>query len=153
MKTLRTADIDKAFKMINTAKLSKMDDRGKAQIWHLCRSFKPVSNTFDEDIEDAKAKFIPYDAFIDDVMRAQKYELSVRNGDKTPDGCTKEEYDKIIESYREYTGLIDKAIADAASKEVEINTDFLTSDEFDQLCLSNEWTFDEIDSIADIISE
>ena len=104
-KTLRTADVNRVFKMINSAKLSKMDDGGKVKVWHICRAFKPVSNKFNEDIEDAKSKFLPYDGFVNDVLRAQEYEQSVGRGDETPKGCTKEEYDKIMLTSREFPEL------------------------------------------------
>jgi len=63
IKTVKTEDILNAWKIISTAKYTKMADEDKVNIWKISRILKPIANKFEEDSKDASEKLKPYEDF------------------------------------------------------------------------------------------
>jgi len=137
--TITTEKVLRAYKILSTAKYSKLADGDKVKVWKIARKMEPFATKFDNDTKDAAEKLKPYEAFSDDLVKAQEYER-VKGV-----GCdmTAEEYQKFIVAFKSYNELVGKAIKEFADKEVELEFDELSEDAFGKLLCSNDWSYEE----------
>ena len=47
--------------------------------------------------------------------------------------------------------FVDKAVADLSEQSCDIITNILTAEAFERLCLSNDWTFAQVDELDDVL--
>ena len=147
--TITTEKVLRAYKILSTAKYSKLADADKVKVWKIARKMEPFATKFDNDSKDAAEKLKPYEAFADDLTKAQEYEQ------KKGVGCemTAEDYQKFVAAFKSYNELVGKAIKEFADKEVELEFDVLSEDAFGKLMCSNEWTYEDVRHIDKIIVE
>ena len=152
-KTVKTSEILNVFNVLGTAKYSKMDDADKVKVWKISRKLKPVAVRYDEDSKDAAEKLKPeIEGGFDNLLgRAQEYERLTQKHEPTIDVMTKAEYERFLESFKEYQRLIADAVKEFADKEVEIEFDGLSEDAFGKLLASNEWTMVQAMVLGDLI--
>ena len=153
--TLNTEKVQAAYRTLSTAKYSKMEDADKIKVWKIARALKPVATKFEEDSQDAAEKMKPSEDFDDQLQKAQEYERITRQPDfdaqKLPMGVA--EYNAFLEKFHAYNRLVNDAVKDFASKEVELEYDALSEDAFGKLMSSNEWTMEQVTMLGDIICE
>ena len=53
--------------------------------------------------------------------------------------------------WKEIMQLVDKAVADIAQAETDIDICVMTAETFERLCLSNDWTFAQIDELEEAL--
>ena len=147
--TIKTENILKAYNILNTAKYSKLDDGDKIKVWKIARKLKPVATQFEDDSKDAAEKMKPYEAFTDDLTKAQEYERVKGVGCE----MTAEEYQKFIVAFKAYNEQVSKALKEFSDKEVELEFDALSEDTFGKLMASNEWTVEQVMEIGILIVE
>lgn len=149
--TIKTDKVLSAYRVLNTAKYSKMDDKDKIKVWKIARTLKPVATQFEDDSEDAAKKFKPqdYKNFEQDLQKAQDYEQ------KKGIGCdmTAEEYQKFIAVFKAYNEQVNNALREFGDKEVELEFEGLSEDAFGKLMASNEWTMEQVMEIGMLIVE
>ena len=146
---MKTNEIMNAYQILKNAKYQKMSDDGKVKVWKITRLFKPIAIQFEEDLQDAKQKFIPDNEFITRLGKAMQYEQDKKN-EKTP-SITDEEYQTIVKEYNEYNSLVNKAIQEFSEKEIELDFEHLTEDDFGKLIASNDWSIAQLENIEFII--
>ena len=78
-----------------------------------------------------------------------QYEQDKKN-ERTP-AITDEEYQTIVKEYNEYNSLVNKAIQEFSEKEVELDFEHLTEDDFGKLIASNDWSIAQLENIEFII--
>lgn len=151
-KTIKTEKVLSAFRVLNTAKYSKMEDEDKIKVWKIARALKPVADKFDEDSKDAAEKFKPNEDFADNLQKAQEYEC-MRNANedmaKAPMGAA--EYGEFIKEFQQYNKTVADAVKEFADKEVELEFDVLTEESFGKLMASNEWDMSQVMAISEIV--
>ena len=152
---IKTADALKAFNVLGTAKYSKLEDCDKVKVWHLFRKLKPMAEKFEDDSRDAAERLKPEGDFDDRLAKAQSYEQIVKRNDgdseKLPMGAA--EYDKFVKEFKKYNKLVTDAVKDFGEKEVKIEFEPLNEDSFGKLMNSNDWTMEQVVSLAEIICE
>lgn len=146
---MKTIEIVEAYKTLSQAKYQKMNDDGKVKVWKITRLLKPIVVQFEEDFQDAKQKFIPDNEFMVRFGKAVQYEQDKKN--KKTSQITDEEYQNIVKEYNEYNSLVNKAIKEFSEKEVELNFEHLSEDDFEKLIASNDWTISQLENIEFII--
>jgi hypothetical protein len=153
--TIKTESVLNAYRVLSTAKYSKMDDADKIKVWKISRILKPIADKFDEDSKDAAERFKPSEDFDERLQKAQEYERLVKNKDadmtKLPIGAA--EYAKFLEEFTAYQRLVGDAVKDFASKEVELEFNALTEDAFAKLMSSTEWNMEQVAMAGDIVCE
>lgn len=153
--TIKTEGVLNAYRVLSTAKYSKMDDADKIKVWKISRTLKPIADKFDEDSKDAAERFKPSEDFDERLQKAQEFERMVKDkdADMTKAQMGAAEYAKFLEEFTAYQRLVGDAVKDFASKEVELEYDALSEDAFGKLMSSNEWTMEQVTMLGDIITE
>lgn len=151
-KVVKTSIIIDVYSLIKEAKYTKMSEDDKISIWKIFKVIKPIGEAFNKDLEDARKEFLPYDSFMEDWEKARQYEIA-KEKKETYDKMSDEDYKKFIGELVKYNGLINKAIIELLKKEVELEYEPISSDGFDQLRLSNDWTLNQGDLIESLVCE
>lgn len=151
--TIKTEKVLNAYRVLSTAKYSKMADEDKIKVWKIARTLKPVADKFDDDSKDAAEKFKPSEDFDERLANAQEFERLRRdeNADMTKAKIGAAEYGKFVEEFQKYNKLVGDAIKDFADKDVEVEFEKLSEDAFGKLMASNELTMEQTIMIGSII--
>lgn len=152
-KTIKTEKALVAFRVLNTAKYTKMEDDDKIKVWKIARALKPIADKFEDDSKDAAEKFKPKDNDFDQKLAdAQEFErLRNTGGDMTKAKIGASQYDEFIDEFKKYNGLVSKAVEEFAAKEIEVEFDGLSEEAFGKLMASNEWNMSQVIEIGQII--
>jgi hypothetical protein len=152
---MTTEKVLAAWRTLNNAKYSKLDDADKVKVWKATRALRPIAEKFDEDLKDAAKKLKPSEDFDERLAKAQKYEVMIKQPDldaeQLPMGAA--EYAKFIDEFNAYNKLVDKAMKEYAEKKVEIEVEPLSEESFTKLMASNDWTMAQVVSLDDILVE
>ncbi len=133
----KTGVLAEAFAVLNSAKITKIDDKNKIKVWRIARAIKPYAKGFSEDREDAKAKLLP-ETFNDTLAKAQNYERAMHEC-KQPE-ISKDEYLALISEIKRCDELVGHAIKDLGEKEVELDIEPIKEDVFCNIISENGWT-------------
>lgn len=151
-KTIKTEKALTAFRVLNTAKYSKLADEDKIKVWKIARAIKPVADKFDEDSKDAAEKFKPTEDFNEKLQKAQEFERKRNAGEDMTDApIGAAEYGEFIKEFQKYNKLVTDAVKEFADKEVELEFDVLSEEAFGKLMASNEWTVEQALEIGSLI--
>jgi len=148
--TIKTEKVLNAYRVLSTAKYSKMADEDKIKVWRIARTLKPVADKFDDDSKDAAEKFKPSEDFDEKLQKAQEYERTIRNTEKDSEERAVE-YGKFVGEFNAYQKLVNDAVKEFANKEVEVEFEKLSEDAFGKLMASNEWTMEQTMEIGMLI--
>jgi hypothetical protein len=151
-KSVKTESVVLVFNIIKDAKYSKMSDFDKLVIFKIFKAIKAIAETFNNEVNDAKQKLVPYDEFFQDLVKAQAYEIA-RSKSEEYSEMTEEEYNEFIQKFVKYNKLVEEATKESAEKEVEIEFVPLTKEAFEKLVLSNNWTFTQTDEVEAFVCE
>lgn len=150
---IKTEKVLNAYRVISSAKYSKLDDADKIKVWKIARALKPVADKFDEAQKDAAEKLKPCEDFADRIQKAQEYERVIKEKDfdasKLPMGAA--EYLKFLKELGDYNKLVSDAIKELAEKKVEVEFEPLSEDSFGKLMNSNDWTMEQAVEIGILI--
>lgn len=151
-KTIKTERVLTAFRVLNTAKYTKMSDEDKIKVWKIARALKPIADKFEDDSKDAAEKFKPTDDFTERLQKAQEFERMRNAGEDMANakmGAT--EYGEFLKEFQKYNQTVGEAVKEFAEKEVEVEFDVLTEEAFGKLMASNEWEMSQTLEIGQII--
>lgn len=130
-----TNDIVTAYRQINNAKLTKMEDAEKFALIKIVRQLKKVSTDFDDFLKDAQEKLKP-DEFDKIVEKVQgKKELSP------------EEKAKL----NKYNKDVAECLSEELEKEVELDFEPLSSESLGHFIASNDFSLNDILIIGDVV--
>lgn len=153
--TIKTEKVLNAYRVLSTAKYSKMADEDKIKVWKIARTLKPVAEKFEDDSKDAAEKFKPSDDFDEKLQKAQEYERIAKEPDvdasKLPISAT--EYSEFVKEFQNYNKLVNNAIKEFADKDVEIEFEQLSEDAFGKLMASNEWDMSQVVLLDGIVTK
>ena len=154
---IKTQDALTTYRIISTAKYTKMDDADKIKIWKIARALKPFATQFDDESSDAAERFKEgFKDFDERFQKAQQYEIEVRkpncDASKLPIGAA--EYQEFISGdFSAYNKLVNDAIKEFADKEITVEFDKISEDAFGKLMASNEWTMAQVVALDGIVTE
>ena len=96
-KTVKTADVIRAYKVLVGARYQRLEDADKIRVWKVFKSLKPVAVRFEEDRADAM-RVLADEGLMEALPRAQEYErLKASNAESLP--MTEEEYKGFVDRY------------------------------------------------------
>lgn len=150
---MTTKQIVSAYNLINPAKLSKMDDADKFKTIKAIRVMKPIAETFEGLVKDAREKL--KDENHEDMQeRANKW--------NEKHGQTRQRLDipaedlkelEVINAYfHEYSVKVDKCIEEEADQEHELSFDKLTEEAFGKFIASNDFDVKSIIELQDVLT-
>jgi len=142
-----------AYNILNGASYKQMDDADKIKLWRIARAMKPSATQFEADSKDAAEKLKPegVEAMLE---KAREYEMKKKSGETDKLPLSDEEYQNWMQTvWVPYSNLVNKAVADIAKKEVEIEFEPLSEDAFTKLMASNDWQIGQVTTIGELIVE
>ena len=149
-KEITVKKISDIYNIVSSAKFTKMSDQNKITAWKMIKEIKTIAAPFNEDIEDIKRMFMPYEGFENDLMTGIRYEEAKKNNNDFSE-ITDEEYAEILEKYKSYQTSVDKAIEDISDRKVTLKNNPLNKEVFEELVCSNDWAFDDIEKIEEVM--
>lgn len=135
--TKKVKDIVTVHRLINTAKLGKMEDAEKYAIIKVARQIKKVGTEFDDFLKDVQEKMKPegFDSIISKVQKNEK--------------MTSEESEVL----NKYNNDVAECLKDELDKEVELAFEPMTEEAIGRFVASNDFSMGEIFAISDVIGE
>lgn len=142
---MKTIDIVKAYRIINDAKLTKMEDADKFKVIKATRQLKPVATSFDEFVKEAQERLKPEDW---DGMqkKARKWQ---EDGDKST--LTVEERREINRYFTDYNAKVEECVKEEAEKEPELTYERLSEEAFGKFIASNDYDVRTIIELENIL--
>lgn len=135
--TKKVNDIVTAHRLINTAKLGKMEDAEKYAIIKVARHIKKVGTDFDDFLKDAQEKLKPegFDRIVGKLQGKEKLT------------------DAEQEAFNKYNKDVSECLRDELEKEVELDFEPLSEETVGRFIASNDFSMGEIFAIVDVIGE
>lgn len=126
-----------AYRVLNNAKISKMNDGDKFNVVKIMKELKPVATAYDDYIKDASEKLKP--------EGLEEIRIKVQGNEKL-DSEEQKIWDK-------YNSDVTKCVQDELGKEVEFSFVPLSEEGFKGLLSSNDFTLAEVMALNDVIGE
>lgn len=142
---MKTIDIVKAYRIINDAKLTKMEDADKFKVIKATRQLKPVAASFDEFVKEAQERLKP-DGWDDMQKKARKWQ---EDGDKST--LAVEERREINRYFTDYNAKVEECVKEEAEKEHELTYERLSEEAFGKFVASNDYDVRTIIELENIL--
>lgn len=148
---MKTIEITKIYKLLNTAKLTKMEDSDKLKVIKILRSIRATAKGY-EDFAGQVYEKIQGDDHKAMTDRADKWNKS-HKGMKASDlsQAELEELESINGYFTSYNNRVEACLMEEAEKETEPTLDKISEDAFCKLVSSNDWTCEQIMLLSDNI--
>lgn len=142
---MKTVIIVDAYRKINDAKLSKMDDKDKFVMIKVMRAMKPVATAFEDLVKDAREKLKDEDY---EQMQKDYEELRQRGSDC---GFSYDKIQSIIQYIGNYEAKVEECVKPDWEKENELTYDRLSEDAFGKFLASNDFDMKTIMVLQDVL--
>lgn len=142
---MKTLEIVKAYRTINDAKLTKMEDADKFRVIKAIRQMKPVVTSFEDFVKEAQERLKPED-FDTMQKKAQQWQ---EEGDKSP--FTVEERREINRYFTDYNAKVEECVKEEAEKEHELTYERLSEEAFGKFIASNDYDVKTIMELEEVI--
>lgn len=142
---MKTIDIVKAYRIINDAKLTKMEDADKFKVIKATRQLKPVAASFDEFVKEAQERLKP-EGWDEMQKKSRKWQ---EDGDKST--LTVEERREINRYFTDYNAKVEECVKEEAEKEPELTYERLSEEAFGKFIASNDYDVRTIIELENIL--
>lgn len=142
---MNTEKIIFSYKLINEAKITKMEDGDKFKLIKAIRVLKPIVTSFEDFVKDAQEK-LKDDNFEEMKSKASKWQ---EDGDKST--LSMEERKEVNSYFSEYYKKVNDCIKEEGDKEHEVTFEKLSEDAFGKFISSNDFKVDDIMKIEEVI--
>lgn len=134
-KTIKADNVISAYRILNNAKLGKMEDAEKFALIKAVRQLKKVGTDFDDFLKDAQEKLKPenFEAIAGKVQNKEE--------------LTPEEAAKL----NKYNADVTTCVKDELDKDVELTFAPLSEEAIGRLIASNDFAVAEILTVTDVI--
>ena len=136
---MKLGDMVFAFRLLNGAKLSKMDDADKFKVIKATRAFRTTAKEFDDFLKDAQEKLKPEN--FEEMQESAKNMKDLSEEDKA----------RLNAFFSDYQKKIELCIEEETKKEVETVFEKLSEDAFAKLVSSNDFTVNDIMVLQDAL--
>lgn len=142
---MKTKQVVEAYNALNSAKLTKMEDKDKFLVIKAIRQLKPISTAYEEFVKDAQEK-LKDEQFNDNVEKAKKWQ---EEGEKTT--LTMDERMAMNAYFTAYNKRVDECVKEEKEKDVELSYERLTDDAFLKLLSSNDFDVNTIMLLNEVL--
>lgn len=150
---MKTKEMVSAYKILNEAKLTKMDDADKFKVIKALRAMKVIAKDFEDFMDDAKEKLKGENH---EEMLSKAQEWNSKHGNSKLGDLSAEEAKELADMekyFSDYSKKVDGCIAEESEKEAEAEFCKLSEDAFAKLVASNDWTCGQMMQISDAVAE
>lgn len=146
---MKTIEAVKAYRILKSAKLTKMDDADKLKTIKAMRILRPVSEEYDKDVEEGR-KALQDDKFEEMQQKAQKHNEAVQ--EKKQEGLLGySELKELNEYFTSYDKSVRKMLQELDDKELTLTIGRLSEEAFGKLAASNDFTGEELETLYNAI--
>lgn len=148
MKTIKAV---RAYKIMQSAKTSKMEEADKMKFIKAMRVLRPFAEEYDKDLEEGK-KALQDDKFEEMQQKAAKHNEAIAN--KSQEGLLSySELKELNEYFKKSEKEANNLIKELDEKEISVTIGHLNEAAFGKLAASNDFTGGELEALADVILE
>lgn len=146
---MKTITAVKAYKVMLSAKLSKMEEADKIKFIKAMRVLRPIAENYDKDLEEGR-KALQDDKFEEMQQKAQKHNDAIKN--KSQDGLLSySELKEVNDYFNAYEKTARKIVNDLDEIEVSLSVGKLDEAAFSKLAASNDMNGEELEILFDVI--
>lgn len=151
---MKVKDIVEAYNVINSAKLTKMQDADKFTLIKAMKALKPVKTAYEDFIADAREK-LKGEAHEDMLRRAEEWKTKLEGDKKKSSDFTPEELaglNEVNAYFNNYAKKVDECVKEEADKDVRPEYSRLSEEAFGKLLASNEdWNVEKAVLLSDLV--
>lgn len=146
---MKTITAVKAYKVMLSAKLSKMEEADKIKFIKAMRVLRPIAENYDKDLEEGR-KALQDDKFEEMQQKVQKHNDAIKN--KSQDGLLSySELKEVKDYFNAYEKTARKIVNDLDEIEVSLSVGKLDEAAFSKLAASNDMNGEELEILFDVI--
>lgn len=147
---MKTIEAVKAYRILKSAKLTKMDDADKLKTIKAMRVLRPVSEEYDKDVEEGR-KALQDDRFDDMQQKAQKHNEAIQ--EKKQDGLLSySDLKELNDYFTAYDKSVRRMQQELDDKELTLTIGRLSEEAFGRLAASNDLTCEELETLFNVLA-
>ena len=146
VKTIKAVE---AYRALKTLKVGGMSDDAMLAVWKNLKALRPVSETYDKDIEDVRATLQDeeFEKMQQRVKEAQEVERKVKEEDRDMTEAEKREISEINAWFAAWNKKGEEYLKSLAEKEVEVKIDLLDAAELLKAFKGSDRTFEDAEKL------
>lgn len=146
VKTIKAVE---AYRALKTLKVGGMSDDAMLAVWKNLKALRPVSETYDKDIEDVRATLQDeeFEKMQQRVKEAQEVECKVKEEDRDMTEAEKSEISEINAWFAAWNKKGEEYLKSLAEKEVEVKIDLLDTAELLKAFKGSDRTFEDAEKL------
>lgn len=146
VKTIKAVE---AYRALKTLKVSSMSDEAMLAVWKNLKALRPVSETYDKDIEEVRVTLQDeeFEKMQQRVKEAQELERKVKEEDRDMTEAEKREIAEINAWFAAWNKKGEEYFKSLAEKEVEVKIDSLDATELLKAFKSSDRTFEDAEKL------
>ena len=146
VKTIKAVE---AYRALKTLKVSSMSDDAMLAVWKNLKALRPVSETYDKDIEEVRTTLQDkeFEKMQQRVKEAQEVERKVKEEDRDMTEAEKREISEINAWFAAWNKKGEEYLKSLAEKEVEVKIDLLDTAELLKAFKGSDRTFEDAEKL------
>ena len=146
VKTIKAVE---AYRALKTLKVSSMSDEAMLAVWKNLKALRPVSETYDKDIEEVRATLQDeeFEKMQQRVKEAQELERNVKEEVRDMTEAEKREIAEINAWFAAWNEKGEEYFKELAEKEVKVDIDSLDATELLKAFKGSDRTFEDAEKL------
>ena len=147
VKTIKAVE---AYRALKTLKVSSMSDEAMLAVWKNLKALRPVSETYDKDIEEVRATLQDeeFEKMQQRVKEAQEVERKVKEEARDMNEAEKREIVEINTWFAAWNKKGEEYFKELAEKEVKVDVAEFEAEELLKAFKASDKTFEEVEKLA-----
>ena len=147
VKTIKAVE---AYRALKTLKVSSMSDEAMLAVWKNLKALRPVSETYDKDIEEVRATLQDeeFEKMQQRVKEAQEVERKVKEEARELTEAEKQEIAEINAWFAVWNKKGEEYLKELAEKEVKVDVAEFEAEELLKAFKASDKTFEEVEKLA-----
>lgn len=147
VKTIKAVE---AYRALKTLKVSSMSDEAMLAVWKNLKALRPVSETYDKDIEEVRATLQDeeFEKMQQRVKEAQEVERKVKEEARELTEAEKREIAEINAWFVAWNKKGEEYLKELAEKEVKVDVAEFEAEELLKAFKASDKTFEEVEKLA-----
>lgn len=148
--TVKTIKAVEAYRALKTLKVSSMSDEAMLAVWKNLKALRPVSETYDKDIEEVRATLqdVEFEKMQQRVKEAQEVERKVKEDARELTEAEKQEIAEINAWFAAWNKKGQEYFKELAEKEVKVDIVEIDVEELLKAFKLSDKTFEEVEKLA-----
>lgn len=147
VKTIKAVE---AYRALKTLKVAGMSDEAMLAVWKNLKALRPISETYDKDIEEVRATLQDeeFEKMQQRVKEAQELERKVKEEARDMNEAEKREIVEINTWFAAWNKKGEEYLKELAEKEVKVDVVEFEAEELLKAFKASDKTFEEVEKLA-----